>query len=92
MSDDPRCIAELSASLRALGCCVFTARDLEDVAELIRTGAAKRFVLVRIAEAVATVAELREAIEEKLPDWAIEADDGDALLARRRATAPRLVN
>jgi hypothetical protein len=87
MSDDVDSLTRLGAELCALGCCVFTARNLEEVADLVRAGVAQRLVLVYIDTEIATAAELRAAMQEQLPGWTIQADGTEDLLAEHRAAA-----
>jgi hypothetical protein len=87
MSDDVDSLTRLGAELCALGCCVFTAQDLEEVADLVRTGILKRFVLVHIDTETSTAEELRAAMQERLPGWTVQADETQDLLARHRAAA-----
>jgi hypothetical protein len=82
MSEDRRLLDALTAELTALGFLVFSASDFEELADLVRSGLDRRFVLVSFGDQVASGEEVRDALSERLPGWSIRSDD-DAERAER---------
>ena len=77
VSGDFQLLNLIAAELREMGCRVFCVRDLQEAAALVRAGATRRFVLVRLGAEVFSPDELRRAMAEALPDYAIRGEDGD---------------
>jgi DNA-binding response OmpR family regulator len=73
VSDDFQLLNLVAAELREMGCRVFCVRDFQEAAALVRAGATRRFVLVRIGVAMSS-AELRQAMAEQLPGYAIRGE------------------
>src|SRR5262245_43834719 len=87
---DVRLLNLVAEELREMGCELFCARDIAGAGELVREGRARRFVLVRIGDDVFSPEQLRRAMAQHLPGYAIRAEEtedrpaGDALQARRQ--------
>ena len=77
VSGDFQLLNLIAAELREMGCRVFCVRDLQEAAALVRAGATRRFVLVRLGAKLFSPEELRRAMAEELPDYAIRGEDGD---------------
>lgn len=77
VSGDHHLLNLIAAELREMGCRVFCVRDLREAAALVRAGATRRFVLVRLGGEVCSPEQLRRAMAAELPDYAIRGEDGD---------------
>jgi hypothetical protein len=77
VSGDFHLLNLVAAELREIGCRVFCVRDLQEAAALVRAGATRRFVLVRLGAEVFSSEELRRAMADHLPDYAIRGDEGE---------------
>lgn len=76
--EERRCLGLVAAELKAMGCRVLCARDLEQAADLVRAGLTTRFVLVSLGMEVVSPADLRRSMAERLPEWSIESDEVEA--------------
>jgi hypothetical protein len=90
--DDVRLLRLLAAELRELGCRVFIARDLGEVAQLVRARMTKRFVLVRLGDEPISATAVCEAIAERLPGWSIQGGEPDDAVLREARADRHLVN
>jgi hypothetical protein len=88
MSEDRGLLQLVSAELCAMGCRVFCARGLEELADLVRRGLSKKFVLISLGPEVVSAAEVREALVERLPDWSIQAGAAAEMRERERVRQP----
>ena len=67
VSDDVRCLNLMATELRAMGCRVLCARDLEQAAEVVRATMTTRFLLMFFADDLVSPADLRSAMAAHLP-------------------------
>jgi hypothetical protein len=77
VSGDFELLHLVAAELREIGCRVFCVRDLQEAATLVRAGATRRFVLVRIGTEEFSSEQLRGAMAEHLPDFAIQGEESE---------------
>jgi hypothetical protein len=75
VSDDVRCLNLMATELRAMGCRVLCARDLEQAAEVVRATMTTRFLLMFIADDLVLPADLCSAMAAHLPGWSVECDE-----------------
>jgi len=92
VSDDARCLELLAAELRAMGCRVLCARDLERAAALVRAGLPTAFVLVYLGEDLLSPADVRVAMAAGLPEWDVQGDETGHKVIAVAAAAERLLN
>ena len=90
--EDGVLLAAMAGELRASGCRVLCARDLEEAAALIRAGAMNRFMLVRLGDDLVEPAELRLEMEARLPEWTVDASELRDEVTGAGVRAHRLVN
>jgi hypothetical protein len=69
-------VATARVAIRGHVDCMVCARSLQQAAELVRSGATRRFVLVHVADDVLSPTELRAAMAACLPGWSVSCDDG----------------
>jgi len=77
VSGDSQLLLLVAAELREMGGRVFCVRDLQEAAALVRAGATRRFVLVRLGPEQFSSEELRRAMAEQLPDYSIRGEEGE---------------
>ena len=74
VSDDVRCLNLVATELRAAGCRVLCARDMEQAAGLVRAKLTTQFVLVFLGDNLVVPADLRAAMAAHLPGWVVRCD------------------
>ena len=71
VANDALLLELVAAELREMGCRVFCAADVKEVAELVRAGVTRRFVMIRLGAQSLSQAELRQVMAEETPGWSI---------------------
>jgi DNA-binding response OmpR family regulator len=92
VSDDPVLLIATAEKLRAIGCCVLCAPDLDQAAALARAQRMTTLIVVKLGGRACSSGELRRELWRRLPGWEVESEVAEPQVATAARDRGRLPN